>query len=30
MFADLLDYLKKNLPQKIKDGGYNSYEIFGK
>lgn len=30
MFADLLDYLKKNLPKKIKDGGYNSYEIFGK
>lgn len=30
MFGDLLNYLKENLPQKIIDGGYNSYEIFGK
>ena len=30
MFEGLLEYLKENLPQKIIDGGYNSYEIFGK
>lgn len=30
MFEGLLDYLKENLPKKIIDGGYNSYEIFGK
>lgn len=30
MFERLLEYLKENLPQKIIDGGYNSYEIFGK
>ena len=30
MFDGLLKYLKENLPQKIIDGGYNSYEIFGK
>lgn len=30
MFDGLLDYLKENLPQKIIDGGYSSYEIFGK
>lgn len=30
MFEGLLDYLKENLPQKIIDGGYNNYEIFGK
>lgn len=30
MFDGLLDYLKENLPQKIVDGGYNNYEIFGK
>ena len=30
MFDDLLLYLKEHLPQKITDGGYNSYEIFGK
>lgn len=30
MFEGLLDYLKAHLPQKIVDGGYNSYEIFGK
>lgn len=30
MFEGLLDYLKEKLPKKIIDGGYNSYEIFGK
>ena len=30
MFEGLLEYLKEELPQKILDGGYNSYEIFGK
>lgn len=30
MFEGLLEYLKENLHQKIIDGGYNSYEIFGK
>ena len=30
MFEGLLEYLKENLPQKIIDGGYSSYEIFGK
>ena len=30
MFDGLLEYLKDNLPQKIIDGGYDSYEIFGK
>ena len=30
MFEGLLDYLKAYLPQKIVDGNYNSYEIFGK
>lgn len=30
MFEGLLDYLKQNLPQKIQDGGYSKYEIFGK
>lgn len=30
MFEGLLEYLKEKLPQKIIDGGYNSYEIFGK
>lgn len=30
MFDGLLEYLKEHLPQKIIDGGYNSYEIFGK
>lgn len=30
MFEGLLEYLKENLPQKIIEGGYNSYEIFGK
>ena len=30
MFDGLLDYLKEHLPQKIIDGGYNCYEIFGK
>lgn len=30
MFTGLLEYLKENLPKKIIDGGYNSYEIFGK
>ena len=30
MFEGLLNYLKTNLPQKIIDGKYNSYEIFGK
>jgi hypothetical protein len=30
MFEGLLEYLKDNLPQKIIDAGYNSYEIFGK
>ena len=30
MFEGLLEYLKEHLPQKIIDGGFNSYEIFGK
>lgn len=30
MFEGLLEYLNTNLKQKIVDGGYNSYEIFGK
>lgn len=30
MFTGLLEYLKENLPKKIIDGGYNSYEILGK
>ena len=28
MFEGLLEYLKEKLPQKIIDGGYNSYEIY--
>ena len=30
MFEGLLTYLKDNLPRVIMQGGYNSYEIFGK
>lgn len=30
MFEGIRKYLKENLPQKIVDGGYNNYEIFGK
>ncbi|NLG05681.1 MAG: hypothetical protein GX567_17930 [Clostridia bacterium] len=30
MFEGLREYLKLHLPQKIIDGGYSNYEIFGK
>lgn len=30
IFKGLLNYLKNNLPQRIKEDAYHSYEIFGK